>query len=237
MSEVDQRDSKRPRGNEVKLYSYWRSSCSWRVRLALELKGVTGYEYVPVHLVKNGGEQHGTDYISSVNPMREVPTLVIDGATLKQSLAIIEYLDETRSGVGPELLPKADPIKRQRVRQLSDLISSGIQAVQNLRVLQLVMSKFDDADKKKKEKIDWGKHWISQGFTALEAELANCAGTCCVGDEITMADLCLIPQVYNANRFGVDMSQFPLISKIDSYLSSKDAFKAAHPDSQPDAQQ
>ena len=190
---------------------------------------------MPVHLVRDGGEQLKDDYAQDINPMKEVPTLIIDGHTLKQSLAIIEYLDETRKQ-GPELLPSNDAVARQKIRQISDLISSGIQAVQNLRVLLCVMSKFDDPERKKKEKISWGKHWITRGFEALEAELAKCAGKCCYGDAVSMADLCLVPQVYNANRFGVDMSRFPTITRIDAHLSGMDAFKAAHPDAQPDAQ-
>ena len=214
----------------VVLHSYWRSSCSWRVRIALAMKGVD-YEYRAVHLVQDGGMQLKDEY-AAVNPMKEVPTLVIDGHTLTQSLAIIEYIDETRSGTA--LMP-ADPLTRTRVRALSDIVAQGIQSVQNLRVLLKAMTLVDE-DKKTKTKIAWGKHWIQQGFVALERMLEQTAGMFCVGDAITMADLCLVPQVYNARRFKVDLSAFPLISRIDATLSALPEFVAAHPDQQPDAQ-
>jgi maleylacetoacetate isomerase len=214
----------------VTLHSYWRSSCSWRVRIALALKGVD-YEYRAVHLVQDGGMQLKDEY-AALNPMKEVPTLVIDGHTLTQSLAIIEYIDETRGGTA--LMP-VDPLTRARVRALSDIVAQGIQAVQNLRVLLKAMTLVAE-DEKTKTKIAWGKHWIQQGFVALERMLEHTAGTYCVGDAVTMADLCLVPQVYNARRFKVDLSAFPLISRIDATLSALPAFVAAHPDKQPDAQ-
>jgi maleylacetoacetate isomerase len=213
----------------VVLYSYWRSSCSWRVRIALALKGVD-YEYVAVHLVKDGGEQLKETY-AALNPMKEVPTLKVDGHTLTQSLSMIEYLDETRGGVA--LIP-ADPVTRARVRAVSETIAQGIQAVQNLRVLLKAMT-LVPAEKKSETKMGWGLHWIQQGFVALERMLESTAGTYCVGDAVTMADLCLVPQVYNARRFKVDLSAFPIISRIDATLSALPAFVAAHPDQQPDA--
>ena len=225
-------------GGTVLLYSYWRSSCSWRVRIALALKDIT-YEYKAVHLVKDGGQQLHDGY-AAINPMKEVPTLLIDGVTLKQSVPIIEYLDETRPGSGPALVPRgADAeaaAKRQKVRQLAELVSSGIQSVQNLRVLKYVMSMFDDAATKQEKKMTWGRHWIAKGFEALERELAECSGTYCVGDAVTLADICLVPQVYNANRFKVDMSRFPNIVRINAALEQLAAFKAAAPDQMPDAQ-
>jgi maleylacetoacetate isomerase len=210
------------------LYSYWRSSCSWRVRIALELKNIK-YDYVPVHLVKN--EQMSQDYVK-LNPSEEVPTLCIDGNVLTQSVSIVEYLEETRPEI--PLLPK-DVAKRAQVRAICDIISCGIQPVQNLRVLRKIMGWYDDADEKTKKKMEWGRYWIELGFKGLEKVLSSSAGRYCVGDNITMADLCLVPQVYNANRFKVDMSQFPIISRIDKTLSLNDAFKRAHPSAQPDA--
>jgi maleylacetoacetate isomerase len=219
------------------LYSYWRSSCSWRVRIALALKEQP-YEYVAVHLFKkeNGKltQEQLLDEYKSKNPSKEVPILEIDGLRLAQSIPIIEYLDETRSD-GVRLLPK-EPAKRHVVRRVSEMITSNIQPVQNLRVLLYLMAKFEDPTEKQKEKIAWGHHWIEQGFIALEEVLATTAGTYCVGDDITMADLCLVPQVYNANRFNVDMKQFPIISRIDETLSKLAPFLAAHPDAQPDAE-
>ncbi|KXJ29940.1 maleylacetoacetate isomerase [Exaiptasia diaphana] len=203
------------------LYSYFRSSCTWRVRAALALKGIE-YEYHPVHLVKGGGEQHSDDY-KKVNPVGQIPALVIDGHTLTESLAIVEYLDETRPD--PPLLPKNDPYKRALVREVSLIITSGIQPLQNLRVLQHVGSE---------KKMEWGKYWIDRGLGSLEKLLETTSGKYCVGDEITMADLCLVPQVYNANRFSVDMSKYPIISRINEALSQVDAFKESHPSQQPD---
>lgn len=204
------------------LYSYFRSSCSWRVRIALALKGIE-YDYKAVHLVKDGGEQYAEDY-KIVNPQCEVPSLEIDGHTLTQSMAIIEYIDETRDAP-PYLLPRNDPGKRAEVRRLSQCIACGIQPIQNLRVLQYVGS-----DKK----VEWGKYWIEYGFTSLEQLLSKTSGKYCVGDEVTMVDLCLVPQVYNAGRFGVNMTNFPIISRINTALSNLEAFKIAHPSQQPD---
>ncbi|XP_032237128.1 maleylacetoacetate isomerase isoform X2 [Nematostella vectensis] len=203
------------------LYSYFRSSCSWRVRTALALKGIE-YEYHPIHLLKDGGEQHSDDY-KKMNPIGEVPTLIIDGHTLTQSIGIMEYLDETRPD--PPLLPRGDPHKRALVRQISMTIASGIQPIQNLKVLQYV-----GPDKK----VEWGHYWIDRGFQCLEKMLVQTAGKYCVGDDITMADLCLVPQVYNANRFKVDMSRYPTIARIHEALEQVDAFKEAHPSRQPD---
>ena len=216
--------------DEVILYSYWRSSCSWRVRIALALKNVD-YAYVPIHLVKN--EQMSDSY-TSLNSSEEVPTLKIDGLVLNQSLSIIEYLDETRSG-GVTLLPK-DPATRAKVRQISDMVAQAIQPIQNLRVLRKIMSWYDDDAMKQKRKVEWGRHWIAHGFAALEKVLTATAGKYCVGDRVTMADLCLVPQVYNANRFKVDMDKFPTINRVHSNLVVLEAFKKAHPDAQPDAQ-
>lgn len=203
------------------LYSYFRSSCAWRVRTALAMKGID-YEYSPVHLVQDGGQQFSDTY-KALNPQCVVPTLEIDGQVLTQSLSIIEYLDETRGS--PCLLPKGDPIRRQQVRAVSDCIASGIQPIQNLSVVKYVGPE---------KKAEWGKHWIEQGFNGLEKLLQKTAGKYCVGDEVTMADLCLVPQVYNANRFKVDMSAYPIISRINEELNTLEAFQKAHPAQQPD---
>lgn len=212
------------------LYSYWRSSCSWRVRIALALKNIE-YDYVPVHLVKN---EQMADLYTKMNTSEEVPTLCIDGYVLNQSLAIIEYLNETRTS-GLALLPK-DPKTRAKVRQISDIIAQGIQPVQNLRVLRKIMGWYDDEKEKTKKKVEWGRHWIAHGFKSLEKVLVESAGRYSCGDSVTVADLCLVPQVYNANRFKVDMTQFPTINRVHENLVVLPAFKKAHPDMQPDAQ-
>lgn len=201
------------------LYSYFRSSCSWRVRIALAMKGVE-YEYKAINLLKS--EQSSDEY-KLENPQGSVPTLVINDHNMSQSISIIEYLDE----VYPDcpLLPRDCPIKRADVRRLTMLIAADIQPVQNLRVLKRVGPE---------QKMEWG-HWvIENGFKALERSLKTTHGKYCYGDEVTMADLCLVPQVYNANRFKVDMTQFPIISKVHDELVKLPAFQAAHPSNQPD---
>ncbi|XP_064403390.1 maleylacetoacetate isomerase-like [Halichondria panicea] len=203
------------------LHSYYRSSCSWRVRFALALKGIE-YEYKPVHLVQDGGQQFADSY-KALNPQCVVPTLEIDGLVLTESLAIIEYLDETRGP--PYFVPHGDPAKRARVRSISNNIAAGIQPIQNLRVLKYV------GDEKK---FEWGKHWITKGFDSLELVLQKTAGKYCVGDEVTMADLCLVPQLYNANRFKVEMSVYPTITRVCSALETLEAYHKSHPDNQPD---
>ncbi|XP_006263832.2 maleylacetoacetate isomerase isoform X2 [Alligator mississippiensis] len=201
------------------LYSYFQSSCSWRVRIALALKGIT-YDQVPVNLLKDGGQQLAAEF-QVVNPMQQVPALKIDGITLSQSLAIIEYLEETRPN--PRLLPQ-DQKKRAQVRMISDHIVSGIQPLQNLAVLQRVGEK----------KLEWAQHYITNGFQALEQILKNTAGRYCVGDEVSMADLCLVPQVYNAERYKVDLAPYPTITRINKTLLELEAFQVSHPTKQPD---
>lgn len=202
------------------LYSYFRSSCAYRVRIALALKNID-YEYKTVNLIKGGGEQKAPDFLK-VNPMAQVPVLEVEGEFLTQSLPIIEYLDEKYPE--PCLLPK-DPIKRAKVRAIAEVVASGIQPLQNLGILSMV----DEA-----KRPEWGKLFITKGFQALEAMLEKTAGTFCVGDSVTIADLCLVPQVYNALRFKVDMAQFPILSRINERLEKLPAFKAAHPSRQPD---
>ncbi|KAM6274149.1 maleylacetoacetate isomerase [Porphyrio hochstetteri] len=201
------------------LYSYFRSSCSWRVRIAMALKGIA-YDLVPVNLLKDGGQQFSAEF-KAVNPMRQVPALKIDGITLSQSLAIIHYLEDTRPN--PRLLPQ-DPKKRAQARMIADHIASSIQPLQNLKVLQQIGEK----------KMEWAQNCIVSGFQALEQILQHTAGRYCVGDEISMADLCLVPQVYNAERFKVDMGPYPTITRINKALLELEAFKVSHPSRQPD---
>ncbi|XP_043999262.1 maleylacetoacetate isomerase isoform X1 [Gambusia affinis] len=201
------------------LHGYFRSSCSWRVRIAFALKGIE-YDQVAVNLIKDGGQQL-TEQYKTLNPMQQVPAVEIDGITLSQSLAVIQYIDETRPG--PRLLP-ADPKARAQVRMISDLIASGIQPLQNLSVLQKIGA----------EKLLWAQHFINRGFQALEPILKQTAGKYCVGDEISMADICLTPQVYNAERFKVDVGQYPTIKRLNETLVEIEAFKLSHPSRQPD---
>lgn len=173
----------------------------------------------------NGG-QHDDAYVK-LNPMHEVPSLHIDGHFLNQSMAILEYLEEKY----PQhpLLPK-DAYQRHLARQIAQIIVADIQPVQNLRV----MKKLSPTDTAPREQ--WAHYWITEGFKAVEAVLAKSAGRYCVGDELTFADCCLVPQVYNARRFKVDMTHFPHITRIDAALSELPAFKQAHPSVQPDAE-
>jgi len=203
-----------------KLFSYWRSSCSWRVRIALALKGVE-FETEAVHLVKDGGQQHAEEF-KTKNPMAQIPVLVYEGVPLSQSLAIIEFLEEKHPK--PALLP-SDAVDRARARAIAETIASGIQPLQNLSVLQKIGSE---------KKMSWAHDVIESGLAAVEKMVAETAGTYCVGNQVTVADLCLIPQIYNATRFKVDMSKFPTLSKIQSACEQLEAFKVSHPNVQPD---
>ncbi|KAL6059469.1 Glutathione S-transferase zeta-1 [Balamuthia mandrillaris] len=205
---------------EIVLYSYWRSSCSYRVRIALNHKAIP-YTYKAVHLVKS--QQLEPDY-AALNPMKEVPSLLIDGLQLSQSVAILEYLEETRPE--PRLLPQ-DPATRALVRQIVSIVCSDIQPVQNLRVLKYLGEE---------RKVEWAKHWIESGFEGLERVLERSAGSYCVGDEVTLADAVLPPQVYNARRFGVDLDKYPTIKRVEEALMQLPAFQQARPEVQPDAE-
>lgn len=209
------------------LRGYWRSSCSWRVRIALNLKGLS-YETVPVHLLTDGGQQHADDH-RALNPMRELPVLIVDGEPLAQSVAILEYLEETYPT--PALLPDS-PLDRARVRQMAEVINSGIQPVQNLRVMQRLGREFEI---EKPGQRAWSKGWIEFGFDALERLVQQYGGRYAFGDALSIADACLIPQLYNARRFDVDLSRYPALLAVESNLIDLPAFVAAHPDQQPDA--
>ncbi len=209
------------------LGSGWRSSCSWRVRIALALKGLP-FDTVSVHLVADGGHQHTKAY-QALNPMREVPVLIDEGHVLAQSVAILEYLEERHPA--PALLP-SHPVERARVRQMVELINSGIQPIQNLRVMQRLGREFGlDKDAQRA----WSRGCIESGFVALERLLERHAGTYSFGDALSLADLCLVPQVYNARRFEVDLTRFPTLVAIEARLGAIEAFQHAHPDAQPDA--
>jgi maleylpyruvate isomerase len=211
----------------VKLYNYFRSSAAYRVRIALNLKGLT-YEYIPVHLTK--GEQRSAAY-AALNPQALVPSLVVDGVTLTQSLAIIEYLDERHPT--PLLLP-GEPLARARVRALAQAIACDIHPLNNLRVLQYltrVLGVDEDA------KNAWYRHWVQLGLSALETRLAGDAATgeYCHGDAPTLADICLVPQLANARRYDVVLDAYPTLLRIDDRCRTLRAFADAAPERQPDA--
>jgi len=209
------------------LRSYWRSSCSWRVRIALHWKQLP-FETVPVHLVADGGHQHSMEH-RALNPMRELPVLTANGESLAQSMAILEYLEETQPH--PPLLP-ADPIARARVRQMAEVVNSGTQPIQNLRVMQHLGRVYDLP---RDQQVEWSRDWIARGLGALETLVATHGGQCCFGDDVSYADLCLVPQLYNARRFGVNMDDLPTLVAVEGRLVEMPAFAAAHPDQQPDA--
>ena len=213
----------------LKLYGYWRSSAAWRVRIALNLKGLA-WESVPVHLLRDGGEQRAPAF-RALNPQGLVPALQADGQLLTQSLAIIEYLDETRPR--PPLLP-ADAAGRARVRSLAQLVAADIHPLNNLRVLQWLES---DGGLDAPLREAWYRHWVVEGLGALEARLVREAATgrFCHGDSPGLADCCLVPQLYNARRYSVALEPFPTLLRIEAACMSLDAFKAATPESQPDA--
>ncbi|KVM11241.1 maleylacetoacetate isomerase [Burkholderia ubonensis] len=214
----------------MKLYSYFRSSASYRVRIALHLKQLP-FDYVPVHLLRDGGQQLKDEY-RALSPDSLVPTLVDGDAALQQSLAIVEYLDETHPE--PPLLPKA-PLDRAYVRSIALQIACEIHPLNNLRVLKYLKHMLQVPEEAKN---DWYRHWIEAGFATLEARLANDprTGKLCFGDTPTLADICVVPQVFNANRFAIDTSRFPTIQRIYDYAMTLDAFKAAAPGAQPDAE-
>ena len=212
----------------ITLYGYFRSSAAYRVRIALNLKQIT-YQHKTVHLVRNGGEQHEITY-ESLNPSKLVPTLIDDENVLTQSLSIIEYLDEAYPN-NIDLLPK-DINQKAQVRTLSQIISSDIHPINNLRVLSYLTQELSVDDDKKN---NWYSHWIQLGFEAIEKQLTKTAGQFCVGDQPTMADCCLVPQIYNALRFNVDLTPYPKINQIYINCMLLDAFQKAIPENQPDA--
>jgi maleylpyruvate isomerase len=211
----------------VKLYSYFRSSAAYRVRIALNLKGLA-YETVPVHLVKEGGHNRRPEF-RAINPQMRVPALVVPtGDVLIQSLAIIEYLDETHPE--PPLLPK-DPIARAQARALAEIVACDIHPLNNIGSLRYLKRELHH----EQAAIDaWYHHWVLTGFEALEALVRPGPYAC--GGAVTVADLCLVPQVYNARRLNVPLDKFPKIVAIDAACLALPAFDRARPENQPDAE-
>ncbi len=212
------------------LYSYWRSTAAYRVRIALNLKQLT-YTIRPVHLVNNGGEQHSAEY-HQLNPQELVPVLTDGQRVMRQSLAIVEYLEECYPQAAALLpTPARD---RAHARALAHLVACDIHPLGNLRVLQYLDR---ECGMPQPERELWSRHWIEIGFDALEQMLGEhpLTGRFCVGDSPGLADICLVPQVYNARRWGVEMERYPAINRIHAACRELSAFQQAAPDAQPDA--
>ena len=208
----------------IKLYDYYRSSACYRVRIALNIKNIA-YEKIPIHLVQNGGEQHSSEY-KQLNPQGLVPSLIHEGRIISQSLAIIDYLEAYYPE--PALLP-IDPYNRANVNYLALIIACDMHPLNNLRVLNQLKAQFN-ADETLV--MQWYYHWLQSGFEAFEAKLKTLdrSEPVCFGDNLSLADLCLIPQVYNAKRFNFPMDDYPIINEIDAYCGQLPAFKNAAPD-------
>ena len=213
-----------------KLYGYFRSSAAYRVRIALNLKGLD-YESAIVHLTKNGGEQFAPEY-RALNPQALVPLLQDDEVTLTQSLAIIEYLDEVYPK--PTFLPEL-AAERAQVRSLALMIACEIHPLNNLRVLRYLVNDLKVTDAQKDQ---WYRHWIVSGLAPIETRLANdaAAGKFCHGDAPGLADICLVPQLANARRFKISIDAFPTLVRIDQNCMALKAFQDAAPSAQPDAE-
>ena len=214
----------------MKLYTFFRSSASYRVRIALNMKGLS-YEQSPIHLRRGGGEQLTAAY-KAINPQALVPAFEDNDKILTQSLAIIEYLDETHPN--PPLLPK-DPADKALVRSMAMVIACEVHPIQNLRVLNYVKKEYNQTD----EQVNrWAQHWIDLGLAALEQMILAQPkrGKFCLGDMPTLADICLIPQLGNARRYGCDVSRYPSILSIEKACMAISAFANAAPEKQPDAE-
>jgi maleylacetoacetate isomerase len=217
-------------GETITFYGYFRSSSAYRCRIAFNLKQVP-YEFVSVHLRKDGGQQKTPEY-RALNPQALVPTMVSGDFTLTQSLAIVEWLDETHGG--PKLLPE-DPNLRARVRAFAQVIACDIHPLQNLRVLDYLKTELGHdqpvADA-------WCRRWLGDGLRACEEMIANgpASGRFCFGDEPGLADICLVPQIFSAHRFGVDLTAMPRLREIHAACEELPAFADAHPSRQPDTE-
>ncbi|ALO35537.1 maleylacetoacetate isomerase [Colwellia sp. MT41] len=212
----------------MKLYGYWRSTAAYRVRIALHLKDIP-FESISIHLVKNGGEQHGREY-SELNPNHLVPTLVDGDFSLNQSLAIIDYLDQSKP---KHALYPSDAKAKAKVQALALDIACEVHPLNNLRVQQYLANSLNISAEAKQL---WLEHWMSIGFKAIEKQLTISAGQYCFADTISVADICLVAQVYNAYRFKVDMSAYPLIKQVVENCNKLPAFIKALPENQADAQ-
>ena len=214
---------------KMKLYSYWRSSAAYRVRIALNLKGLD-YEVIPIHLLKDGGEQFQAGY-RSINPQGILPTLVDGDVRLGQSLAIIDYLEARFPE--PPLYPQ-EITDRALVQQVALAVACDIHPLNNLRVLKYLKHGLQQDDE---AKDTWYHHWINTGFTAIEELLGgrDRQGPFCLDGQVTVADICLVPQIYNARRFKVPMEDFPALAGIEQACQELEAFRRAAPENQVDA--
>ncbi|CAH2068369.1 unnamed protein product, partial [Iphiclides podalirius] len=204
-------------GNRATLYAFWLSSCSWRVRAGLQFKGIP-FDEENVDIVRE--KRHLTEQFRTINPAQKVPALVIDGTTIIESMAILQYLEDTRPE--PTLMPNT-PLLRARMREICETIVSGIQPLQNVGLRSRLGSK--------EQFQSFTKYWTERGLQTVEDQLKSTSGHYCVGDQITMADLCLVPQVYNAiNRFNLDLKQHPTIHKLFENLLKEDIFLKTHPE-------
>lgn len=205
----------------IELYNYFRSSASFRVRIALNLKGIT-YKDIPIHLINNDGEQHSKAY-ATINPHGLVPVFKDDNKIITQSMAIIEYLDELYPN--PPLLP-ADSFNKAKVRAFALAIAADLHPLNNLRVLQYLTNHLSISNEQKNA---WYHHWIHTVFSALEKQLTDHKNDYCFGDKPGLADIMLVPQMYNARRFSCDLSPYPTLTRIDEHCQHHTAFKEARP--------
>ncbi|CAN5334744.1 maleylacetoacetate isomerase [soil metagenome] len=214
----------------INLLGYYRSSASYRVRIALNYKEIA-YHCDPIHLLREGGQQFSPRY-AALNPQRLIPALIDDAEVITQSLAIMEYLDEKYPH--PALLPEKS-LDRAKIRAIALSIACDIHPVNNLRILKYLTEKLAITEE---QKLAWIHHWMHSGFIALEEMLTRDSrtGMCCYGDAPTMADMCLIPQIYNAERFSVVMDDYPTLMRINAHCLSLPYFAAAHPSKQEDAE-
>jgi maleylacetoacetate isomerase len=216
--------------DEFTLYGYFRSSAAFRARIALNLKGIRP-QLRFIHLLKDGGQQHTPEY-KALNPLELIPALVHDGHLITQSLAIMEYLDEIVPE--PPILPR-DALGRARVREIACVIACDIHPVNNLRLGQYLKRELGASDE---QQVNWQRHWITIGFEALEKMLSTSpgAGAFCHGDTPTIADICLIPQMFNARRVKLEIERYPTLARIEETALKHPAFDAAHPKHQSDAE-
>ena len=212
----------------MRLYGYWRSSAAYRVRIALNLKKIA-YQDISINLLKQGGEQH-TDEFHFLNPNELVPVLEVGDLRLTQSLVILDYLDAHYPE--PLLVPVEAVASRYLIRSLAQDIVIDLHPLNNLRVQQYLVNHINVSEP---VKVAWLQHWIAVGFKALEERLSQTAGKYCVGEDISLVDVCLVPQVYNALRIDMDLSLYPTITRIYRSLNKIEAFIKAQPELQPDA--
>lgn len=208
----------------MKLYDYFRSTACYRVRIALNIKNIA-YEKIEIHLINNGGEQNSPAY-HQINSQGLVPSLDVNGRIISQSLAIIDYLDETFPKI--PLLP-ADPLIKANLRALALIIACDLHPLNNLRVLNRLKEQFNA---NQEQVIEWYHHWLKAGFDAFETQLnpLERSKSVCFGEKVSLADICLIPQVYNAKRFNFDLAAYPLINEINNYCLTLPAFQKAAPE-------